>query len=270
MWWSKKKVDMRLRWAAASAFVVMVVTNILANSLPINGQNTAAISDKYANLFAPAGITFVIWGVIYASLALYTLYQLQIVATGKKSRIKTATIETITPYYIGSSVLNTVWILTWHYEIMWMTVLLIVAMLGSLIVVNRELAKSQYTTKEYWLVRAPFSVYFGWITVATIANITAWLVSIGWNGAGLSDVFWVVTILIVGALIGIKNLAVYRDWLYGAVLVWAYAGIVIKHVSQDGWNGEYPAVIGAVWSLLVIVAVASVYTARTQYIAFKK
>lgn len=90
---------------------------------------------------------------------------------------------------------------------------------------------------------APFSVYFGWITVAAIANITVFLVSIGWNGFGIADDVWTSSILLVGALIGILRMCKDKNIAYGMVLVWAYLEILLKHVSSAGFGGQYPSVI---------------------------
>ena len=89
-------------------------------------------------------------------------------------------------------------------------------------------------------MRLPFSVYFGWITVATVANITVWLVSIEWSGLGLPDQIWAVLIIAVAAAIGTVTMLRNRDLAYGLVLVWAFVGILIKHTSQTGFGGQYP------------------------------
>jgi hypothetical protein len=98
---------------------------------------------------------------------------------------------------------------------------------------------------------APFSVYFGWITVAAIANITVFLVSIGWNGFGVADYVWTSVIVLVGAVIGILRMRKDRNVVYGLVLVWAYLGILLKHVSSDGFGGQYPSIIATVIACLI-------------------
>lgn len=92
-------------------------------------------------------------------------------------------------------------------------------------------------------MKLPFSVYFGWITVATIANITVFLVYLGWNGFGISDGFWTVVVLLIGALIGSWRMWLDRFIPYGLVLIWAYGAILFKHLSESGFNGKYPSVI---------------------------
>jgi hypothetical protein len=103
-------------------------------------------------------------------------------------------------------------------------------------------------------------VYFGWITVATIANITVWLVSIGWDGYGIADSTWAVAIIAVGAIIGTAVILRDDDIAYGLVLVWAYLGIWIKHTSATGFDGAYPAVSATALVGIAAFLVAGVVT----------
>ncbi len=273
MAWFKKKVvvNRQRRVIAAAAFVAMLVLNGLAGSTTLlNNQNTAAISDKNVTLFTPAGYTFAIWGVIYLLLGAYTAYQLGWFAKKKSDKLDVQTIEAITPYFIASSVLNWLWILAWQYEILWMSVLLIVGMLYSLIKIEEILKDKDMSMRERTLVKNPFSIYFGWITVATIANICTWLVSIKWDAWGLSPVFWTVGLLIVGAFVGLAGMLRNINCAYGAVFIWAYLGILAKHVSDAGWNDQYPMVIGALWALLAVLAVAFGMTLQKVYLQLRK
>ena len=267
----KKKVDMKRRWFAAGAFAATLVLNSLAGSTTLlNGQNTAAISDKNVNLFTPAGYTFAIWGVIYLLLIAYTIYQLGWISKQKADKLKPETIEAITPYFIATSVLNCVWILAWQYEVLWLSVLLIVGMLHSLIRIEEVLKDKDMSVRERMLVKNPFSIYFGWITVATIANICTWLVSIKWDAWGLSPVFWTVSLLIIGAFVGLAGMLRNTNCAYGAVFIWAYLGILVKHVSDSGWNDHYPMVIGALWALLAVLVVAFGKTLHRVYLQLQK
>lgn len=227
-------------------FLLMVATNAAANILPINGKNTGQISDSYQNLFAPAGITFAIWGVIYLLLALYTFYQIFFYKNNEKI-YKTGIIFSI------SSLANTAWIFAWHYEQFWITEILIVVLLVCLILINRNLKGESY------IVKIPFSVYFGWGTVATIANTTVLLVSLGWNGFGISEAVWAIIIILVGMVIGSITMAVNKDIAYGLVLLWAYSGILIKHISASGFDGAYQGVIITVSVCLAIFAIVEIY-----------
>jgi hypothetical protein len=102
--------------------------------------------------------------------------------------------------------------------------------------------------QSYWALTVPFSVYLGWITVATIANVTTFLVSIGWSGWGISEMTWTAIVLVVGILIALSWAFRRREPAYLLTLIWAYTGILIKHTSQEGFNGNYPLI-------LVVVAI---------------
>lgn len=219
-------------------YVAMVTVNFLANALPINNRTTGDISDAYFNLFAPAGITFSIWGLIYLLLGIYVVYQFT--RSGQKQE---KIFEKINLLFIITSIANISWILAWHYDYILFSVLLMLILLVSLIMIADILRREKLKLKEKLFISLPFSVYFGWITVATIANITVLLVSLGWNGFGLADFIWTSIILLIGALIGILRMCKDKNMTYGLVLIWAYFGIFFKHLSGSGFDGKYPSVI---------------------------
>lgn len=230
---------------AGVAYVAMVVVNILANSLPINNQSTGVISDNYPNLFAPAGLTFSIWGLIYLLLLGYVLYQF--VPFGKQIvQKKEELLRKVNLLFIGTSLVNISWIFAWHYDLIGLSVLIMAVLLLLLIKIANVVRTEQLTSQEKFFVSIPFSVYFGWITVAAIANITVFLVSIGWDGFGIPEYVWTSIVLLVGAVIGILRMRVDKKIAYGLVLVWAYLGILLKHLSVSGFGGQYPGIVAVV------------------------
>lgn len=232
---------------AGLAYIAMVVVNFLANSLPINNRSTGAISDAYPNLFAPAGPAFSIWGLIYLLLGAYVVYQF----ISKDQKID-ALMKKINQFFIISSLANIAWILTWHYDYIGFSVIIMAILLISLIKIADIIRVQKFSSQEKFFIWAPFSVYFGWITVATIANISVFLVSIGWNGFGITDLVWTSVILLVGALIGILRMHKDKNIAYGLVLVWAYSWILFKHLSASGFNGQYPFIITAAIVCLIL------------------
>lgn len=238
------------RLIALASYVFMVVMNVLATTLPLNGQRTNEISDRYDTLFAPIGFTFSIWGVIYLLLGFYSVYQLV-----RDNEV----IRAITPWYIASSLLNGLWIIAWHYELLWLALVIIVGLLVTLISINKVTTRQRFDWPTTLSVRLPFSVYFGWVTVATVANTSALLVQWGWRGGGvLTESGWTIVILIVAAAIGITTALVNSSFAYGLVLVWAYWGIYSRHLASDEWNREYPEVIFALQILLPVLAAVSI------------
>lgn len=240
------------------SFFIMIIVNALANALPINGIATGQVSDDYKNLFAPAGITFSIWGVIYLLLLGYTIYQF-FLFKDKKTNIDEKFFNKIGLYFTLSSITNALWIFCWHYKLIPLTVVLMLMLLITLIVIVTEIKKVELTTKEKFFIKIPFSVYFGWITVATIANITVFLVSIGWDGFGIQESVWAVIVIAIGLIIGAITTLKNKDIAYGLVIIWAYIGILIKHISVNGFNKEYPAVIITVIICILFLLITEAY-----------
>lgn len=245
-------------------FLGMVVVNALASALPINEQTTGEISDALPNLFAPAGITFAVWGLIYILLAVYCLFQLGLFQTDRGLGRADLFVK-IGLYFSLSSLANIAWIFAWHYNAFTISFFLMVVLLASLIGIHLILDKEKLTRKEQFMIRFPFSVYFGWITVATIANVTSLLVSIGWNGFNITEINWTVIIIAVGLVISTATMMRFKDVLYGLTIIWAYLGIWIKHVSADGFAYRYPAVIvTAVVSIVILAAFGCLLMVRQR------
>ena len=244
-----KKMKM-LKVLSVLALVFMLVMNILANALPLNGVGTGEVSDFYFNLFAPAGYTFAIWGLIYLLLIGFSIGQFMLQEEVLLGRI--------VPWFIVSSLANGVWIVAWHYYRPFVALVLILLILVSLARICLILSEEKLSGRGFWLVRLPFSVYFGWVTVAVIANVTALLVSLEQLGVlslGLLALeFWTVLVLLVGMLIGVLVLVRLRSPAYGLVLGWSYLGIVVRHVLPWGFGGVYPVVV-VVSSLGVVLFV---------------
>lgn len=250
-------MDKRQRFTPTSilvtiTFILMVTVNALANILPIAGITTGAVSDSFPNLFAPAGVTFAIWGVIYLLLGFYTLYQLGMFQKDKATDAEL--LKRVGNLFAFSSLINSIWIFCWHYNVIFLSVILMLLILLSLIAIHLILRKTPMSAKERFFIKLPFSIYFGWITVATIANVTALLVTLGFSGWGLGEPVWTSALIIIGALIGIATAILSRDIPYIATLIWAFAGIYIKHTSDPGFNKAYPLVINTVVGVLVIFA----------------
>ncbi len=217
----------KLQLANVFAFAVTIAVNALANLLPINGQTTGAISDRFASYFVPAGFTFSIWGVIYAALAGFTLYQA--LPSQRNNRL----VQCVVYLFILSCSANVAWILLWHYEWFISTLGMMLILLLSLLAIYLRLDQSQHraTGAERWLVVAPFSLYFGWITVATIANVTVVLLDLGWSGWGIAPAAWS-TLLLLAAISIFSAIGLVRaDAVYTLVGVWALAGIIVGQAS---------------------------------------
>jgi benzodiazapine receptor len=227
------------------AFAITVVVNGLASSLALNGRTTAEVSDMYFTLVTPAGYVFSIWGVIYTLLLVFVVFQ------ALPSQREKPFLKQISGLFVLGSVFNVVWLFIWHYDPIVLSVVLMFALLATLIAVYLRLGigKTSVTVKERAMVHLPFSVYLGWITVASIANVASALVSVGWNGFGLADETWAVLVIAVALLITLAVIATRKDVAYSLVLIWALVGIAVN-------QSAYQNIVLAASTSAVIIAVA--------------
>ncbi|MBN1304870.1 MAG: hypothetical protein JXA13_10585 [Anaerolineales bacterium] len=209
------------------ATLITLTINGLANALPLNGQGTGEISDRFAIYFVPAGYVFSIWGLIYIGLIAFTIYQ------ALPAQRDNALLKKISPAYWVGSLANSVWIFLWHYEFFPLTLIAMLVLLASLLYTYLQLPKASPGKLDNlsWFVWLPFSVYLGWISVATIANVSQVLFAAGWNGWGLLPEAWAVIMLVVATLLGLLMQWRENNIPYVLVLIWAFAGIA---VSQAG------------------------------------
>ena len=213
-----------------AAFLATIAVNAMANALPINGRTTGELSDLYPNLFVPAGLTFSIWGIIYLLLAVFSIYQI-----AAPLRSSTEFLQRIGPLFLLASAANIGWIYLWHYQRVSASLLLMLVLLASLLGIYLRLGigAGSASWRQRLLVQLPFSVYLGWITVATVANVTAVLVHVGWNRFGASQELWTVVVLIAAALITLAVLFTRNDLFFALVILWAFFGILIKRLAVD-------------------------------------
>ncbi len=212
------------RAAVIIALAITVVVNGLANALPINGQTTGDIANRLGIFFLPAGYVFSIWGLIYLGLAAYAVYQ---ALPAQRDNRRLASIGWP---FVATCAANSAWIFAWHHEQFALSLALMLALLGALILIYRrlEIGRSVVSAGERWLARLPFSIYLGWITVATVANVAATLRVAGWNGWGIAPEVWTAIMLVVATVIGALVILRRADIAYGLVLIWAFVGIIAR------------------------------------------
>jgi len=253
----KNKVLQLLQIGNILAVILTIIVNALANILPIAGKNTGELSDNIPNLFVPAGITFAIWGVIYVLIILFSVYLAKDLF--KKEKTTKPFLEKISFFFIIASLANIIWIFLWHYEQILLSLLAMILLFVSLLFIYLRLniGVEQVPLKEKLFVHVPISVYLGWITVATIANVTAVLVTIGWDGFGISEQIWAMLVIIVAAIITILMLVTKKDYAYSAVIIWALIGIYLKRIADDSVYGvQNQIAYTALFSIIIILAIA--------------
>jgi len=241
-------------------YLAVVTVNALSAILPINGQTPGEISDNLPNLFVPAGFTFSIWGVIYILLGMFVVYStVQMFKGGDGS---TPLLEEIGSLFVATCVANIMWIFTWHYNQVFLSLMSMVILFLLLLYTYLQLSHN-ITQKEFNWVKIPMSVYFGWITVATIANATAFLVSIGWHGSGIPEDIWTAALLVVATIIALIMLIKNFDIAYSLVIAWALLGITFKHMNF--FYGKYPIILIICSGALTMIFAATCYAVVKTY-----
>jgi len=228
-----------------------LVVNLLANRLPLGGRTTGELSALYPNLFVPAGVTFSIWGVIYLLLMAWAVAQF---LPGRR-----AAALRIAPAFAVTSLLNAGWLFAWHFRQVGLSVVVMVALLLVLLRIHHLLAESEATRSvdAGTLPRAAFGIYLGWISVATIANVTVLLVALEWSGAGVPDAVWAGILVVVGAAIGAVTVVRFQNPWVGWAVVWALFGIVLNR-----WD-DHVGIAATALALMVLVAVSAVWVTRS-------
>jgi len=223
--------------------LVVLVVNAMASLLPLNGLTTAQISDSFFILFVPAGYVFSIWGIIYLGLIAFTVYQ-ALPAQRENPRLRKMGI-----WFFLSRLANSLWLVSFHYQLFGLAMIMMLVLLGILIRIYTLLGigKEKVKPVEKWVVNLPFSIYLGWITVATIANASQLLYFVNWDGFGISAEIW--TLIMLAAALIISSLVSFtrKDVGYALVLVWALVGIAIK-------QSAIPMVANAAWISAAVVA----------------
>ena len=219
-----------LRYANILFYALTVVVNSLAGGTTIlGGQLTAAVSDANPTLITPAGYVFSIWGIIYLLLGVFVIYQALPSQKGKEYQNRIGWLFAL------SSLINIIWLFLWQYNYLSVSVVLMFALLATLILIYMRLGigKSKVTLRERIAVHLPFSVYLGWITVASIANVAVTSVSLGWDGFGINPETWAILVVAVALIITMLMLITRKDVAYALVIIWALVGIGVKQSGNQ-------------------------------------
>ena len=219
--------DILRQFAVIVTVLATLIVNGLANALPLNGLNTGQISDRFQVYFVPAGYVFSIWGLIYLGLMAFAIFQ-ALPSQRENPRLRA------TGWWIAlGGLANSAWIFLWHYEQFPLTLIAMLVLLATLIITYLRLGtgRSPAPAAEKWAARLPFSIYLGWITVATVANATSLLDYLKWDGFGIAPEIWMGIVLAAVLAIAVLMNFTRRDIAYALVILWALAGISIKHAA---------------------------------------
>lgn len=239
------------------AVVATIVVNALANILPINNQLTGDIANQYkgTNLFLPAGYVFAIWGLIYVGLIAYAIFQ-SLPAQRENPRLRA-----IGWPFVVSCAANIIWLLFFHYNRFPLSMAAMLVLLALLVGIYLGLrAGSPAVSRgERWAVWLPFSIYLGWITVATIANAAHVLVAAGWTGQPLPALLWLIIMLVIAVGLAALMALIRRDIAYLLVSVWAFVGIALNYPDRIG------VVISAALAAVAVLLLAGLVVAQRAW-----
>lgn len=244
---------MKKVYALLNTIVVVAVIywNYWSNSGGVNGKTVGELSNEYANLFTPAGYAFTIWGIIFIALIVFCLNQLKLAF--KEGEHAESILQT-GPWLILANIGNGAWLWFWLQEQTGMSVLVMLFILFSLIQVILRLNMERWDapisviTKVWW----PICVYSGWIAVATIANVAAWLAKINWSGV-LSELQWTVVMISVAGILNLVMIYARSMREFALVGIWALLAIAVRH-----WGEIAPLQwISIVWAVVLAIAVIS-------------
>lgn len=233
-------------------FCMTLFVNGMANALPLNGMTTGEISSFYPNRFVPAASTFAIWGLIYLQLLLFIAYQIR--AVYREDTAALVFLRRVGPLFLIASTANSMWIVAWHHLMIELSLVLMVVLLVSLITIYRRLGIGRQVVDlpERIAVHYTFSIYLGWISVATIANATALCVHWGLAYLTPGESFWAATMIVVATGLGLHILYHKHDIAFNLVLCWAFWGIFRK---QQAFNyGSFsPVALVAIGATVVLL-----------------
>lgn len=228
------------RWIVLISLIVNVVLNYWNNVRPLNGKTNGEISDQYPTLFTPAGFTFSIWGLIFLTLIIYAIKQ---VFPGRR---EDDLYNHLAPPLVLSNCLSILWVVLFSFELLgWSALVIILMLITSLVLLVKA-----HKFRGSFFVTLPFSLYSGWLTVATIAGIALWLTSMGWSG--LPAPLCAVLLIVFSGALGVYVSNRLRDLIYPLVIAWGLLGIYVaqKNVS------ELVATSGIAVSALVMIMTA--------------
>ena len=249
----------RLSVANIFALIVTIVLNYLSNTGIFNDNTMSTVSAAYQNLFTPAGYAFSIWGLIYLGLAAFVIYHAVI---SFKSNQENNVVLKVGWWFVISCIANCAWIFAWLYDYTGLSVIIMIMLLFSLvmIILKTIMELDDLPMKQIAFVWWPFSLYAGWITVALIANIAAWLTKINWDGFGISSITWTIIMIIIAGIIYLLMTWQRNMREYALVGVWGLLAIAVAN-----WTTE-PSIVQSSIIISVILFVSStVHAIRNRF-----
>ena len=254
----------KVKFLAIITYALVLTVNFLANYLPINGILTNEISDRYESLFTPPGYIFIIWGLIYGLLFIFTVYQ-YIELKEESLKLDDNYVEKVSTYFMFSNIFNVLWLLAWHYDLILISTICMICIFVYLFLIMKQINKTYNSLKDRFFIEVPFSVYFGWISIALLANLMA-LYKFFNMERFLNENITVIIVLFVG-LIVISSISTYfKSISYLLVGVVSYISIFLNHIDPNKYNSNYKYIILTLIGSFIIFLLVFINLIYKKYI----
>lgn len=221
-----------LQIANGFSLIFTIIFNYLSNTGIFNGKTIGNVSNQYQNLFTPAGYAFSIWGLIYLLLLGFVIFTGRSLFNSTRNKTDDFILK-IKWWFVISCIANCTWILTWLYGFTGLSVIVLLISFLSLLIILSEALKYNSTLAEKWLINYPFQIYSGWVSVALIAAVSAYLTKINWDGFGISAINWTITLIVVAAIIHLLMTWKKNAPVFALVAVWALIAIAISNKMES-------------------------------------
>ncbi|WP_462422166.1 tryptophan-rich sensory protein [Salinicoccus sp. Marseille-QA3877] len=229
------------------AFVIMIIMNYTA------GSSVGNVADDNPTIIQPAGFAFAIWGLIYVLIFIWMVK----LFFSKGDQFSVSIAERLKYWPIINFILNGVWIVAFTQQWMVISTIVILALLFTLFRMHTITSAELY----HWYDRLPFSIYFGWVTIASIVNIFTAFSNYNIESLlGMSELVWTIIAIMAAALIGIFIAGFFNDWLYPLVLIWPFFGIYME--SGDISTGLNITLAAA--SLTLVITAMIIISKKTR------
>lgn len=236
--------------------IVFVITMIInyGSMVGMFGNTQEEVSNMYRNFITPEPFTFSIWGVIYTLVLVFLIYQFYLL---KKDKYDEQYLDRLNVLFILSSLFNMGWNVLWVKDIIGISTILILGFTIILGIINSRILS--FNNKNYnVIIPTAFSIYFGWLTVATVTNVAAFLVKIDWNMFGLQEHLWACLTYILVALLAGFIIFKIKNPLFNLPIIWAFVGIhqmIMNNPPKPEVHWGMPYVIYAVFIALIIESI---------------
>ncbi len=247
------------------SFLIHLMMTYMVQEKMVTDNTVGEVSALYPSLFTPAGFTFAIWGIIYSFLIIFSIFHIVKAYKRDASHQANRDLEAIGPLFIITNLASAAWLIVWTSSHLLFSVLLILVQLGSLILIHARLHihDTSRNAGSKLATEFPLSIYLGWISLASIANISSYLQSISWNGFGITPHAWLLIMLLIAILLALFMVFGKRNIAFGLVVAWGLYGISFRLDSLETRDNN--DAVNLCWAGIAIVLVSCLIQAGRSF-----